>query len=175
MPVSRAQKDNLRPDELTEEPEVGASTPLNPLVFDLDETRQEALVAIIMEDYRNAMEAREKTDWGTDVAGKGIDFDTKYASLISLYEGADVQRPESWMCGRSLKVAQAVVEMLVARLFPAIWNEDTIRWRPVEYTDKKRTDAVNKIMHWVLVVWMKIRLDVLDIVRNTISMGSSFT
>jgi len=174
--MARSLKDELRPEELTEEPEeVGAGTPLNPLLFDLDETRQEALIQVIMEDYRNAKESREQTDWGTDVAGKGIDFDTKYASLVALYEGNDVQRPEDWMCGRSLKVAQSIVEMLVSRLFPAIWNEDTIRWKPVEYTDKKRTDDVNKIMKWVLTVWMKIRIDVLDLVRGVIAYGTIFT
>jgi hypothetical protein len=173
---SRGLKDDMRPDELTDEQDAPDQlTPLNPLVFDLEEEKQDELVAIIMEDYRNALEARNKTDWGTDVAGKGIDFDTKYASLVALYEGQDVQRPEDWMCGRSLKVAQAIVEMLVSRLFPAIWNEDTIRWRPVEYTDKKRVDDVNKIMHWVFVVWMKVRLQVLDMVRGTVSMGTIFT
>ena len=174
---SRELKDEMRPDELTEDPEegVGAETPLNPLVFDLTEEKQEALVQIIMEDYRNALEAREQTDWGTDIAGKGIDFDTKYASLVALYEGNDVQRPEDWMCGRSLRVAQSIVEMLVSRLFPAVWNEDSIRWKPVEYTDKKRTDDVNKIMKWVFEVWMKIRLDVLDLVRGTIAYGTIFT
>jgi len=152
-----------------------SSTPLNPLLLKVDEDKQKELVAVIMEDYRNAKEAREQTDWGTDKAGKGIDFDTKYADLVALYEGADVIRPESWMCGRSLKLAQGIVEMLVARLFPAIWNEDTIRWKPVEYTDKKRTEDVNKIMKWVFEVWMKIRRDVLDLVRICISMGTSFT
>jgi len=174
---ARDIKDEIRPDDepIDEDEGFGAGTPLNPLVFDLDEEKQEALVQIVMEDYRNSMEAREQTDWGTDVAGKGIDFDTKYASLIALYEGNDVKRPEDWMCGRSLKVAQAIVEMLVSRLFPAIWNEDTIRWRPVEYTDKKRTDDVNKIMDWVFNVWMKIRLEILDLVRGTIAYGTIFT
>jgi len=153
----------------------GSQTPLNPLLLKLDPEKQKALVTVIMEDYRNAMEARETTDWGTDHAGKGIDFDTKYADLVNLYEGDDVIRPESWMCGRSLKIAQSIVEMLVARLFPAIWNEDTMKWKPVEYTDKKRTDDVNKIMKWTAVVWMKVRRDVLDLVRTCISMGTVFT
>lgn len=174
--MSRPLKDEMRPEELTEGSEERAeSTPLNPLLFDLSPEKQEALIQVIMEDYRNAKEAREQTDWGTDIAGKGIDFDTKYASLVALYEGNDVQRPEDWMCGRSLKVAQSIVEMLVSRLFPAIWNEDTVRWKPVEYTDKKRTDDVNKIMKWVFVVWMKIRLDILDLVRGTIAYGTMFT
>jgi len=147
----------------------------NPILLQLTPEQQEELVQIIMEDYRNANEARGETSWGTDTNGSGVDFDTKYAALISLYEGADVVRPEAWMCGRSLKIAQAIVEMLVARLFPAVWNEDTMRWKPVEFTDKKRTEDVNKIMRWVIVSWSKIRPDILELVRSTISLGTVFT
>jgi len=135
--------------QATDTQEISESTPstsLNPLLLQLSAEQQAALVSVVMEDYRNAIEAREQTDWGTDKAGKGIDFDTKYADLVHLYEGPDEVRPESWMCGRSLKLAQGIVEMLVARLFPAMWNEDTIKWKPVEYTDKKRTQDVNTIM-----------------------------
>lgn len=173
--ANREIRNEREMEVLSEREGEAPTTPLNPLLLDLSPEKQEALVQIIMEDYRNAMEAREQTDWGTDVAGKGIDFDTKYASLVALYEGNDVQRPEDWMCGRSLKVSQSIVEMLVSRLFPAIWNEDTIRWRPVEYTDKKRTEDVNKIMDWVFNVWMKIRLEILDLVRGTIAYGTTFT
>jgi len=148
---------------------------INPLLLKLTPEQEEELVQIIMEDYRNALEARQQTSWGTDTNGKGIDFDTKYADLVKLYEGDDVTRPEAWMCGRSLKIAQAIVEMLVARIFPAVWNEDTIRWKPVEFTDKKRTQAANDIMRWVFVVWMKVRKDILETVRGCISLGTIFT
>ena len=147
----------------------------NPLLLQLSPEQEEELVEIIMEDYRNANEARSQTSWGTDINGKGIDFDTKYANLIALYEGDDVKRPEQWMCGRSLKIAQSIVEMLVARLFPAIWNEDTIKWKPVEFTDKKRTKDVNEIMRWVFITWMKIRPKMLELVRAGISLGTVFT
>lgn len=147
----------------------------NPLLLNMSKEKQDELVQVIMEDYRNAKEARQQTSWGTDSDGKGVDFDTKYADLVDLYEGADVKRPEAWMCGRSLKIAQSIVEMLVARLFPAVWNDDTARWKPVEYTDKKRTEAANKIMGWVINVWMKARIDMLELVRACISMGTVYT
>ncbi len=155
--------------------EIENESNLNPLLLKLSPEKQEELVAIIMEDYNNALEARQETSWGTDKDGTGVDFDTKYADLVALYEGDDVQRPENWMCGRSLKIAQSIVEMLVARLFPAVWNEDTIRWKPVEFTDKKRTAAVNEIMRWVFISWMKIRPDMLELVRASISLGTVYT
>lgn len=166
-----------RVDPLNEDDDKGASDEtnvFNPNLLTLSEEDQERLTKIIKEDYDNGMQARNKTDWGTDRFGSGIDFDTKYANLISLYEGDDTLRPERWMCGRSLKIAQAIVEMLVARLMPAVWNEDLIRWRPVESTDKKRTESVNRIMFWVFNTWMKLEKDVVKIIRTCIMMGTVY-
>ena len=146
----------------------------NPILLQLDKDEQERLVKIVMEDFDNAKQAREANDWSTDSYGTGVDFDTKYAALVALYEGADSIRPERWMCARSLKIAQAIVEMLVARLTPAIWNESLIRWRPVEKTDRKRVEAINEIMGWVIRVWMKMGKDVQHIVRSTIMMGTTY-
>ena len=173
--VNRAIKMAPEDDPSDGTGEIENESNLNPLLLKLSPEKQEELVAIIMEDYNNALEARQETSWGTDKDGTGVDFDTKYADLVALYEGDDVQRPENWMCGRSLKIAQSIVEMLVARLFPAVWNEDTIRWKPVEFTDKKRTAAVNEIMRWVFISWMKIRPDMLELVRASISLGTVYT
>lgn len=174
MPGSRAQKDEMLEDPNKEE-EKAEETQLNPLLSQLSEEKQEELVQIVMEDYTNATNARKKEDWGTDKLGKGVDFETKYADLISLYEGADEVRPEAWMCGRSLKIAQAIVELLVARLLPAVWNENSIRWRPVEFTDKKRVERVNRIMKWTTMVWMKMQRDIHDFIRSAIMMGTVYT
>jgi len=180
-----AEQDNINQDEFFDgvepqnEPDenIGASDEtnfFNPLLLRLEKEDQDKLVKIIKEDYDNGMRAREKGDWGTNRYGAGVDFDEKFADLIRLYEGADEVRPERWMCGRSLKIAQAIVEMLVARLLPAIWSEDLIRWRAVEPTDKERVEAVNKIMEWVFNTWMKIEQNIYDIVRSCIMMGTTF-
>ena len=182
-----AEKDNVNPDEIfdgvdsqgpADSVEAEGATDeanfFNPLLLNLDEETQEKLVRIVKEDYDNGMRARDKGDWGTNRYGAEVDFDEKYAALINLYEGPDEVRPERWMCGRSLKIAQAIVEMLVARLLPAIWSEDLIRWRPVETTDKERVETVNKVMEWVFNVWMKIEKDVFKIVRACIMLGTTF-
>lgn len=157
--------------------ETGASDETNlynPILLQLDVETQELLAKIVLEDFRNSSQAREKTEWATDKFGSGVDFDTKYAGLIALYEGEDEIRPERWMCGRSLKIAQAIVEMLVARLTPSVWNEEIVRWKPVEPTDRKRVEDVNKIMFWVTNVWMKMEKDVQDIVRSAVMLGTTF-
>ena len=176
--ANREIKNEIRPDNPEDLETDGGATDeanfFNPNLIRLDEDTQARLVAIVKEDYTNAVEARQKTNWGTNDFGDGVDFDTKFAGLIALYEGEDSLRPERWMCGRSLKIAQAIVEMLVARLMPAVWNTDLVRWRPVETTDKPRIESVNKIMPWVFDVWMKIEADVVKIVRSCVMMGTTF-
>lgn len=157
------------------DPSKPAPVQLDGLLLNLTEEQQKELVAIIQEDYENAMEAREKKTWGKRSGdGTGLNFDDKYAELIDLYEGADEKRPEQWMCARSLKIAQAIVEMAVARLFPMVYNEDTIKWRPVRYTNRQYTQLVNKMMYWVITVWMKGEKDALMYIRNAAMLGSVF-
>ena len=157
------------------EPAARQVAPLDDLLLSLTEEQQKELVAIIKEDYRNAMEAREAKTWGKrSNDGLGMTFDEKYAALIDLYEGADEKRPEQWMCARSLKIAQAIVEMAVARLFPMVYNEDTINWRPVRWTNVQYTQLVNKMMFWVVTVWMKSRKDALLYIRNAAMLGTVF-
>ena len=155
--------------------ETTAPVQLDGLLLVLTEEQQKELVAIIKEDYDNAVAAREVKTWGKKTeSGEGLTFDEKYAELIDLYEGADEKRPEKWMCARSLKIAQAIVEMAVARLFPMIYNEDAIRWKPVRYTNKQYTQLVNQMMFWVITVWMKARAPALMYIRNAAMLGSVF-
>lgn len=150
------------------------STALNPLLLQLTEEQQKELSAIIWEDYDNAKQARKELTWGTGRDGEALDFDAKYAGLVRLYEGPDEVRPEKWMCGRSVKIAQAIVEMLVARLIQMVWSEDLIHWKPVEPTDKKLVEKINKSMKWIIKVWMGFEYYLEDIVRASGMMGSGF-
>ena len=111
--MNRDLKDLQRPDDAVvpgipvSPAEASAETPantpvnLNPILIKLTDAQQEELAAIIDEDYRNATEAREKTDWGASKSGDALSFDKKYAELFELYEGATVACVEKWMCGRS--------------------------------------------------------------------------
>lgn len=164
---------DTRPKGFEEDSDGEPAAPLDPMLLNLSQEQQDELVQIVLEDLRNGIEARSRADWGTNSDGDGITFDDKYAGLVKLYEGEDQKRPEKWMCGRSLKIAQSVVELLVARLIPSVWNENSHRWRPVEWTDKTRVAAMNKIMGWVLNVWMKLGDTFIpNFVRNGVMMGS---
>jgi hypothetical protein len=153
-------------------PKSEQQVPLNPLLLNLTSVQQAELTAIILEDFRNSKEAREKKTWGMTREKTQYTFDEKMAELYKLYEGDDETRPEPWMCSRSLKIAQAIVEMAVARIFPMVFNEDTLRWKPVRWTNKQYTMLVNRMMFWVLMVWMKVRHDSLMYVRNAAMTGS---
>ena len=170
--MNRDLKEEQRPDAPVDAEAPAEPTQLNPLLIPLTEEQQEELVAIVLEDERNAEEARNKTDWGTSKNGESLTFDKKMAELFELYEGATVSRDEKWMCGRSLKIAQGIVEMLVARLYPAVMNEDSMRWRPVRDTSKQYVQDVNRLMEWVLLTWMKVRHDILMYCRHGISLGT---
>lgn len=171
-PMPTEYVDPQEPAESATEPQEPA---LDDLLLKLTEEQQKELVAIIKEDYDNAMAAREAKTWGKKSNdGTGMNFDDKYAELIDLYEGADEKRPEQWMCARSLKIAQAIVEMAIAKLYPMVYNEDTIRWRPVRWTNVQYTQMVNKMMYWVITVWMKSNKDALAYIRNAVMLGSVF-
>ena len=96
--ANREIKDEIRPDnpvdESTDSEATDETNVFNPNLLKLDEDTQKKLVAIVKEDYTNSLNARQKTDWGTDNFGEGTDFDTKFADLITLYEGPDMLRPE---------------------------------------------------------------------------------
>lgn len=171
MPTDYVDPQDTLLQEVPETPPV----PLDALLLNLTDAQQQELVTIIKEDYNNAMEARDKRNWGKKSSdGTGLTFDEKYAGLIDLYEGDDEKRPEQWMCGRSLKISQAIIEMAVARLFPMVYNEDTIKWRPVRYTNRNYVELVNKMMYWVVTVWMKGQKDALLYIRNAAMLGSVF-
>jgi len=174
--MNRSLSEEAVGEQPTSSPNIAEQNiPLDGLLLNLSEEQQKELVAIIKEDYDNAMAAREKRTWGKKSGeGTGLTFDEKYAELIDLYEGADEKRPEQWMCARSLKIAQAIVEMAVARLFPMVYNEDTIRWRPVRSTNKQYVQLVNRMMYWVITVWMKGQRDALLYIRNAAMLGSVF-
>lgn len=153
---------------------ISTQTQLNPILIQMSPEKQKELVEIILEDYKNAKLAREKKTWGLNKEKTQMTFDEKYAALYQLYEGDDEQRPEPWMCARSLKIAQGIIEMAVARLFPMCFNEEIVKWKPVRWTNKAYVQLVNRMMQWVLMTWMKVRSTALHYVRHAAMSGSVF-
>lgn len=125
----------------------------------IDADMEKFLVESVIEDYKNAETARENKKYGKDNNGVEFTYDTKNKKLNDIYYGNREPKSVPWKncSNRSMKIAMAIVEMLHARMFPATWNEDLIRWRPGERNDKKNVDRINKLMDWWIRVHTKMR------------------
>ena len=116
---------------------------------------EKLLTETVIEKFKNAEDARNKKDYGMDAKGVSYKFDTKNKHLKDLFYGHREVKNIPWKncSNRSMKIAMAIIEMLHARMFPAVWNEDLIRWRPVEKTDKDRVERINKLITW----WIRVK------------------
>lgn len=100
-------------------------------------------------------------------------LETPYHTVLVRRNGRAV-----W-CGncsnRSLMIAMAILEVLHARLFPAVYNEDLTRWRPTEFTDEERAQRVEKFMFWWIRVHAKLREFFDRWCRTIIGFGDALT
>lgn len=125
------------------------------------DTRMEQYIAETVLDYlKSAEDYRLKKDWGKDFKGSTLTFEEKIKNLKDLYYGNRPTKTLPWAScsNRSMKIAMAIIEMLHSRMFPAVWNEDLIRWKPTERTDKEKAERITKLMGW----WVKVRTKMHD-------------
>ena len=127
--------------------------------IEIDKEMEKLLIETIIEDYRNAEDARNKKDYGMSDKGVAYTFDEKIKHLKDMYYGKRQPKRLPWAncSNRSMKIAMAIIEMLHARMLPAVWNEDLVRWRPTERTDKEKVERINKFMEWWVRVKVKMR------------------
>ena len=118
--------------------------------IDVDEEMQKLLVETLIQDFKDAEEIRNKKEYGITDKGVAWTFDEKVKALNDMYFGNREPKSVPWKycSNRSMKIAMAILEMLHARMFPAVWNEDLVRWRPVERTDKEKVERINLLMNW---------------------------
>ena len=128
---------------------------INSIQIDIDADMEKLLIETVIEDFKAAEEARNKKDYGLNAQGVVFTFDEKIKHLKDMYYGRRQPKVVPWKncSNRSMKIAMAIIEMLHARMFPAVWNEDLIRWKPGEKTDKDKVERINKLMDW----WVKVK------------------
>jgi len=129
--------------------------PKNPIQIDIDEDMQSLIVETAIQDYNNSKQSRGKIDYGRTDKGETISFDKRLDMIKDNWYGRRKAKTVPWrFCSnRSMKIGTAILEMMHARLFSAIWNEDLIRWKPGDHTDKDKVDRISKFMFW----WVKVR------------------
>lgn len=138
---------------------------------------EELLVETVIDYYKSAEEARAKRDHGTNAQGNAYNFDTKIKHLKDMYYGRRETKRIPWVncSNRSMKIAMAIIEMLHSRIFPVVWNEDLIRWKPGDSTDKGKVDRINKLMFWWVNVKTKMREFYDKWIKSAIGFGSVVT
>lgn len=143
----------------------------------LDAMQQRTAIAIIQADHRSAKEAREAIDYGTSAKGDKLDFDAWRKQLVDLYFGRREPKTVPWKfaSNRSMMIAMAIVEVLHARILPAVYNEELTRWRPGEKNDAPHAEKIEKLMFW----WIRVRAKMREFfdrwVRHAIAYGNVWT
>src|SRR3990167_6957054 len=117
-------------------PPVDNPTPINSVQLKITEKLEEQLIQIVLEDFNSSKEARSKRDYGQDSKGGNLDFDKWLKSLRDLYNSRREAKEIPWKycSNRSLRISASILDMIHSRLFPAVVNEDLLRWRPGEVT-----------------------------------------
>jgi len=167
--------------ELREERDAAPVDQAQPLVNSLllvpPLSQQQLAVRLIQEDFEAAKLVRDQRDYGYDAKGARLTFDTWLKQLTDLYYGHRPPKTVPWQfcSNRSMMIAMAILEVLHARLFPAVYNEDLTRWRPTEINDIERAERIEKLMYW----WVRVRCKLREFfdrwVRVTVGYGESLT
>lgn len=131
---------------------------MNSIQLPVDEMTEKILVSIVDEDYSAAKQARDKRKYGTTSKGEQLTFDMWLKKIRDMYTGEREPKTTPWrFCSnRSLRIATSVLDLLHARLYPTIVNEDLLKWRPGEINDVPKVDRIQKLMHWW--IWINSRL-----------------
>lgn len=74
------------------------------------------------------------------------------AKVRKMYEGIREPKSDPWKnCANvSTQVVNMVVELLHSRLYPSVWNDNLIYWKPMENNDIPNIENVAKFMQWVI-------------------------
>ena len=150
----------LRDEQQAETPMPQEESSQRPSIqLQVTEQMERQLVDIVMEDYNSAKTARGKLDLGTDSKGAAMDFDKWLKGLSDLYNARREPKTLPWKycSNRSLRIAAAILDMIHSRLFPAVLNEELIRFRPGETTDQPKVERITKLMHWWVFVHSRLR------------------
>lgn len=148
--------------------------PLDSLQLPLDARQQRIAVRIVAEDYDSAKAARDSQKYGFDAKlGRETGYDAFIKQLKDLYFGYREFKDIPWrFCSnRSLMIAMAITETLHARMFPGVYNEDLVNWRPTKTVAKDRAETLSTFMSW----WIRVHAPERDFfdrwVRHNICFG----
>ena len=93
---------------------------------------------------------------------------------LDLVNGIREPKSDPWPnCSNITTMATAThCKLIHAKLFPTVWNENLVHWRPVEKSDVDNVAKVSKFMGWVVGQKMKMQDQVDDILWDLIVNGT---
>lgn len=138
---------------------------------------EKEIVEIVMSDYEAAKQAKNKREYARSSKGESVDFDKWFKDIKDLYNANRLPKTIPWQfcSNRSLRIAAAILDTMHSRLFPAVINEDLLKWRPGEVNDVPKVERVSKLMHWWLWVRSRMRSTFDNWVKVITGYGESLT
>lgn len=168
--ASRALKDEI--DPLAQPVDQPFQPPTDSIQIAVSPTQQKLIVLQVLDDYEHAKKLRGERKFGQTSKGDNLDFDKWFKELRDVYFGQREPKTKPWkFCSnRSLMISMAILETLVARLYPAVYNEDLLTYRPGEVMDEEKVARLNKLATW----WERGRCKVRDFFENWIRYAIGF-
>jgi len=179
--MAREIKDELHggtgQDSEDNSPDKTQTSEVPSIQLQLSEEMEKHIVQLILEDWNSSKTSRLKFDYGTDSKGGKIDFDKWIVNIRDLYKGNRIPKEIPWKycSNRSLRIATSILDMIHSRLFPAILNDELVRWRPGEPTDQPKAERISKLMHWWIWVHSRMRTFFDIWVKQVAGYGDSLT
>jgi len=165
------------PDNSMPPVEETPAIPKNSVQLNLSEEMQKMIVDIVSDDYDCAKRGRDERTYGTTSRGIKLTFEKWKQELIDLYNAERIPKTVPWkFCSnRSLRIAKAILDMLHARLFPSICNENLLKFRAENMTSYPKLERIEKLMHWWLFVHCKVRQFYDDWTKTVLGFGDALT
>ena len=170
-------------DELNPQPQPGA--PIAPsaptlqqgIQLQISEEMQDTLVDIILEDYNSSKEARDSRNYGTSSRGIKLDFEKWRKELLDLYNSERLPKTVPWkFCSnRSLRIAKAICDMLHAKLYPSISNQELLKFKAQNIASFPKLERIKLLEDWWEFVHCKIRKFWDDWTKTEICLGEAIT
>lgn len=141
------------------------------------EELQRALVDVVMEDYESFKQARDKKDYGQTSKGENLDFEKWIKQIRDLYNARREPKDIPWQfcSNRSLRISAAILDMLHARMYSAVVNEELLRWRAGKRLDVPKKERITKLMHWWCWVHSRLQIFFDSWIKINIGYGDSIT
>lgn len=143
----------------------------------MSDEMQDAIVDIVCEDYAQAKEDRDSRSYGTTSRGIKLDFEGWRKELLDLYNSERIPKTTPWkFCSnRSLRIAKAIVDMLHARIFPTISNEELLKFRATNLASFPKLERIQKLMSWWEFVHCRVRQFWDDWTKVNLAFGETVT